>query len=59
MSHRKSIQKLLNSKGFALVRSKNHMVYRNNQGLTIIVPNHNKMNENTYRQLVKQIEKAA
>jgi predicted RNA binding protein YcfA (HicA-like mRNA interferase family) len=58
MSHRKSIQKLLNSKGFELVRSKNHMVYRNAQGQTVIVPNHNKMNEITFRKLIKQVEAA-
>jgi len=59
MSHRKSIQKVLKQKGFVLVRSKNHMIYRNEQGNTVVVPNHNHMNPTTFKQLIKQLEMAS
>lgn len=57
-SDRKQIQKTLKQKGFELVRSKNHFVYRNAKGCTIIVPNHNKMNPITFKQIMKQLEVA-
>jgi len=58
MSHRTKLQKLLKKQGFDLVRSKRHFVYKNDQGNTIIMPNHNKMNELTYKGIVKQLKKA-
>ena len=59
MSHRKSAIKELEAAGFKLVRSNGHFVYRNDAGETVIVPNHNKMNENTYRSIMKQIKKSS
>lgn len=56
MSHRTKLQKLLKQSGFVLVRSKNHFVYKNETGRTVIVPNHNKMNELTFRSIMKQIK---
>lgn len=58
MSHRKAIQKLLKKKGFELARSKNHFVYKRDDGKTVIVPNHNKMNPITFKKLVKEVEAA-
>lgn len=55
MSHRKTLIKELEKNGFVLIRASKHFVYRNNTGETIIVPNHNKMNEFTYRSLIKKI----
>lgn len=57
MSHRTLIQKELIQAGFQLVRTNGHFVYRNSQCDTIIVPNHNKMNENTFRGIMKKIKK--
>jgi len=57
MSHRKTAIKELERNGFNLVRSNGHFVFRNAEGGTVIVPNHNKMNENTYRTIMKQISK--
>ena len=57
MSHRKVVIKELENNGYQLVRSNGHFIYRNNQGQTIIVPNHNKMNEFTFRHIMKKIGK--
>lgn len=54
-SHRNDVKRELERAGYILVRSKNHFVYRNATGHTIIVPNHNKMNEFTYRGIMKKI----
>ena len=43
--------------GYILVRQSKHFVYRNVDGDTIIVPNHNKMNQHTYKSILKQIQK--
>lgn len=59
MSHRTEIQKLLKQSGFVLVRKKRHFVYKNSDGATVIVPNHNKMNNITFKGIVKQIKKVA
>lgn len=59
MSHRKSLIQTLEANGFKLVRSNGHFVFRNDTGTTVIVPNHNKMNENTYRSIMKQIKKSS
>ena len=58
MSHRTKIQKELRKAGFTLVRQSKHFVYKNDIGQTIIVPNHNKMNEFTYRKIMKQVKGA-
>ena len=55
MSHRTKLHKELTARGYVLVRNKNHLIYRNSQGETQVVPNHNKMNENTYRGILKKI----
>jgi predicted RNA binding protein YcfA (HicA-like mRNA interferase family) len=59
MSHRKHLCQLLEKQGYVLIRSNNHFVYRNSTGNTVIVPNHNKMNENTFRSIIKKVGKAA
>lgn len=59
MSHRKICIKELERAGFQLVRSNGHFVYRNEAGHTVVVPNHNKMNENTFRSIMKQIKKGS
>ena len=55
MSHRKSLIKLAESKGFILVRKSKHFIYKKD-GKTVIIPNHNKMNNFTYKGIVKQLE---
>ena len=55
MSHRKTVQMELIRSGFQLIRHGKHFVYRNNTNETVIVPNHNKMNELTYRGIMKKI----
>lgn len=55
MSHRTKLHKELTQAGYQLIRNKNHLIYRNAQGETAVVPNHNKMNENTYRSILKKI----
>ena len=59
MSHRTKIQKLLKKQGFELIRNSKHLIYRNETGQTVVVPNHNRMNIITYRKILKQIEGAA
>lgn len=55
MSHRTKLDKELRNAGYVLIRHTNHLIYRNSQGDTAVVPNHNKMNENTYRSILKKI----
>lgn len=56
MSHRTKLQKLLKKSGFKLIRKSKHFVYRNEAGNTVIIPNHNKMNNNTFKKIKKEIE---
>lgn len=56
MSHRTTIHKMMRQAGFVLVRCKKHFVYRNERGITITVPNHNRMNNITFKKLKKKIE---
>jgi len=57
MSHRTTLKRLLRSAGYELVRSKNHFVYKDSNGSIVIVPNHNKMNNITFKKIKKQIER--
>lgn len=57
-SHRKELIKILKKEGFELARSKRHFVWKNEKGQTIIMPNHNKMSEQTFRGIQKQIKQA-
>lgn len=57
MSHRKQAIKELERNGFNLIRSNGHFVFKHPDGGTVIVPNHNRMNENTYRTILRQIAK--
>lgn len=56
MSHRTKIQKLLRQAGFVLVRKNKHFIYKNETGDMITLPNHNKMNQMTFKHLKKRIE---
>jgi predicted RNA binding protein YcfA (HicA-like mRNA interferase family) len=55
MSHRTKLDKELRQAGYVLVRHSNHLIYRNSQGDTAVVPNHNKINEMIYRKILRQI----
>lgn len=57
MSQRTLLDKELRKAGFYLARSKNHLVYKNDKGNTIIVPNHNKINKFTFNGIIKQLKK--
>jgi len=57
MNHRTIVQKLLKQSNFKLIRRSKHLIYRNNKGMTIVVPHHKRMNEYTFRTLIKEITK--
>lgn len=56
MSHRTKLQKMLKKAGFELVRKSKHFVYKNGAGGTVVLPNHNKMNNITFKKLKREIE---
>jgi len=53
---RKELRKLIEAAGFKLVRSKRHFVFKNKDGKTIIMPNHNKLDKYTVKSIMTTLE---
>lgn len=57
MSHRTHLDQVLSTAGYTLARSSKHLIYKHPEHPMVTVPNHNKMNENTYRSILKKVLK--
>ena len=55
MSQRTKLLKLLKKSGYKLVRSKKHLVFKNETGKTIIVPNHNDICKHIVKSVIKKV----
>lgn len=56
MSQRTKLKKILTQAGFILVRQTRHLIYRDDRGNTVVVPNHNNINHSTFKKIMKQID---
>jgi predicted RNA binding protein YcfA (HicA-like mRNA interferase family) len=55
---RKQLKKYLETKGWELVRSKKHFIYKKGTNM-ITVPNHNKIAPHTAKGIIKEADKIA
>lgn len=53
---RKELRQIIEAAGFELVRGKKHFVFKNKDGKTIIMPNHNRLDKHTVKSIMKLIE---
>jgi len=53
--NRKQLRRHLESRGYQLSRGKRHFVFKNSKGETIIMPNHNKIDKYTLKDILKKV----
>jgi predicted RNA binding protein YcfA (HicA-like mRNA interferase family) len=53
MNQRKAIR-LLMDEGFWIDRIKKHVIMKNKNGITVIVPNHREIDEDTWKSILRQ-----
>jgi len=52
---RKELRQCIENKGYSLIRSKRHFVFKNHEGNTIIMPNHNNISKHVIKSILKKV----
>ena len=52
---RKELRQYIENKGFILTRSKKHFIFKDNEGNTVMMPNHNNIDKHTIKSILKKV----